>query len=304
MNKENIARLLAEVAGIDNIKIDEFMKYHTSFKVGGPADIFIMPESIESLVKIYHKCLDENLKVFVFGNGSNLIVRDKGIRGVVVKMGENTGRYTVLNDVIKAEAGIGLARLSKIALENGLAGLEFAEGIPGTLGGAVAMNAGAYDGEMADVVFRTEYMDKKGAINILEGKDHEFGKRSSRIQTEQGLVLRSEIELKNGDINKIKAKMDDFNRQRKDKQPLEMPSAGSIFKRPEGYFAGKLIQDCGLKGYSIGGAEVSCKHCGFIVNKGNATARDIIDLIEYIQKAVKEKFGVELNTEVKIVGEE
>ena len=304
MNREDIIRLLAGIAGAGNVRSDEAMKKHTSFKVGGPADVFVTPGSMDSLVGIYRECLDKNIPVFIFGNGTNLIVRDKGIRGVVIKIFDNLNNYCVAGDTITADAGILLGRLSKIALENGLAGLEFAEGIPGTLGGAAAMNAGAYTGEMANVIARTKYLDKNGNITLLEGNEHKFGKRASFIQSDGGIALGSEIKLHKGDPGEIMSKMDDFNKQRREKQPLEMPSAGSIFKRPEGFFAGKLVQDCGLGGFRIGDAEVSCKHCGFIVNAGNATAGDVISLIRHIQKSVKEKYGVELHTEVKIVGEE
>jgi UDP-N-acetylmuramate dehydrogenase len=238
------------------------------------------------------------------GNGTNLIVRDRGIRGVVVKILDGLNRYEVKDDIIIAETGILMSKLARIALEYGLAGLEFAEGIPGTLGGAVAMNAGAYTGEMSDIVIKTEYIDKGGNLLVLDREGHRFGKRTSFIQTDGGIALRVHMKLNRGDREKIKALMDDFNRQRREKQPLELPSAGSIFKRPEGYFAGKLIQDCGLKGCRTGGAEVSSKHSGFIVITADATAEDIVKLINHIQAEVKSKFQVELQTEVRIVGEE
>lgn len=194
-------------------------------------------------------------------------------------------------------------KISMAAYENGLAGLEFASGIPGTLGGAVAMNAGAYGGEMKDVIIETEFMDRDGEIRVIRNDEHQFGYRTSLIQKLSGIVIKSSMKLKKGNKEEIKALMDDLTKRRQDKQPLEMPSAGSVFKRPEGYFAGKLIEDCGLRGYRIGGAEVSNKHCGFIVNSGNAKAKDILDLIQYIQNTVKMKFGVEMQTEVRIVGE-
>lgn len=283
---------------------DEPLKNHTSMKCGGPADFLLTPCSIESLREVIEFCSAENLPIFVMGNGTNLIVRDKGIRGVVVKLSEKFSQYTVKDNIIEAEAGIFVSKLARIALENELTGMEFAEGIPGTLGGAVTMNAGAYGGEMSDIVIRTHYLDNQNNINIIEGKQHKFGKRTSFIQQDGGIVLKSEILLKKGNKDEIKTLMESFKNQRREKQPLELPSAGSIFKRPEGFFAGKLIQDCGLRGYRIGGAEVSCKHCGFIVNADNASSADIINLIEYIQEKVKEKFGVTLQTEVKIVGEE
>ena len=304
MNKADAAGLLAELAGSGNVSTDEPMKNHTSFKVGGPADIIVTPVDVESLVKVYQTCIRNDLPVFVMGNGTNLLVRDKGIRGVVVKILDNLSRYLIEDDIIIAETGILMSRLSRIALEHGLSGLEFAEGIPGTLGGAITMNAGAYIGEMSDIVLKTEYLDKQGREAVLEKDAHLFGKRSSFIQTDGGIALRVHLKLKKGDRAAIKGLMDDFSRQRQEKQPLELPSAGSIFKRPEGYFAGKLVQDCGLRGFRIGGAEVSCKHCGFIVNAGNATADDIIKLIIHIQAEVRQKYRIELQTEVRTLGEE
>lgn len=304
MNKAYAAGLLADLAGSGNISTDELMKKHTSFKIGGPADIIVTPVDTETLVKVYQTCVQNDFPVFVMGNGTNLLVRDKGIRGVVIRIQDNLNKYVIEGDIIIAETGILMSRLSRIALEQGLTGLEFAEGIPGTLGGAVTMNAGAYIGEMSDIVLKTEYLDKQGRQTVLEKDAHFFCKRSSFIQTDGGIALRVHLKLKNGDRTVIKGLMDGFSRQRREKQPLEMPSAGSIFKRPEGYFAGKLIQDCGLKGFRIGDAEVSCKHCGFIVNTGNATADDVIKLIDYIQTVVRQNYSVELLTEVRIVGEQ
>lgn len=303
IDKTGLASVFADIVGAGNVKIDEPMKNHTSFKVGGPADLFVTPDSAENLAKLYSMCLQKGIPVFIMGNGTNLIVRDKGIRGVVLQVFKNLDSASIEGCKITAEAGILVSRLSRLALENGLEGLEFAEGIPGTLGGAVTMNAGAYISDMSHIVTRTEYMDRNGEIKVLEGEQHQFGKRSSIIQSNGGIVLSSELQLKAGDKAEIEGRMDEFKRQRKEKQPLELPSAGSVFKRPEGYFAGKLVQDCGLRGFRIGGAEVSCKHCGFIVNIDNATAGDVIELIHHIQAAVKEKFGVELQTEVRIVGE-
>lgn len=304
MNKESVAGLLKDIVGERNIEIDAPMRNHTSFRIGGPADILVTPQDDSQLAKTLALCRKTDVPVFVMGNGTNLLVRDKGIRGVVIKLCDNFSRYKVEDDTITASAGILLSKVADIALEHGLAGLEFASGIPGTLGGAVFMNAGAYGGEMKDVVVKTEYMDNEGEIRHICGPEHEFGYRSSIIQKKGGIILRSQIKLHKGDRLEIKARMDDLNSRRKDKQPLEMPSAGSVFKRPEGYYAGKLIQDCGLKGYRIGGAEVSSKHCGFIVNVGDADANDVIELIHFIQDRVKAEFGVELHTEIRIVGEE
>jgi len=304
LDKYRAAELIKQIPGSGAVIIDEPMYRHTSFRIGGPADVFVRPESIKSAVDVINACRENGIPATVIGNGTNLIVRDGGIRAVVIQLADNVSSYEVTGESISAEAGILISRLSRIALDHGLAGLEFAEGIPGTLGGAVTMNAGAYDGEMSMVVSRTEYLRPDGSICWIENEQHRFGKRSSIIQTEGGTVLRTVIRLRKGDRKGIKEKMDDFKARRREKQPLDMPSAGSIFKRPEGYYAGKLVQDCGLRGYRIGGAEVSALHCGFIVNTGNATAADVISLIEYIRDAVFKKFGVVLETEVKIIGED
>lgn len=304
MNKESIAGMLGAAAGQRNVRVDEPMKNHTSFKVGGPADVLVTPDSVESLVEVLNICKRNSIPFTIIGNGTNLIVRDKGIRGVVIKIFDSFNKCQVKGDIITAEAGILLSRLSNVALENGLAGLEFASGIPGTLGGAVAMNAGAYGGEMKDVVIRTSFINKSGDVVTLEGQQHQFGYRTSFIQREGGIVLETELKLRRGKREDIRYTMDELKRRRKEKQPLEMPSAGSVFKRPEGHFAGKLVEDCGLRGYRVGGAQVSEKHCGFIVNAGDARASDIEELIDEIQNNVKTKFGVDLDTEVKIIGEE
>lgn len=304
MDKRAIVDYFTKVAGKENVLVDEPMKNHTSFKLGGPADVLVTPRDKEQLVLILNYCNENSVPFYVIGNGSNLIVRDKGIRGVVIKLFNNYNNISVEDEIICVEAGALLSRLANTACENGLSGLEFAHGIPGTVGGAVTMNAGAYGGEMKDVVFKTEFIDKNGEIVTLNGDEHEFSYRNSYIQKHQGIVTRSWMKLQKGDKEEIREKMDDLMKRRKDKQPLEMPSAGSVFKRPEGYFAGKLIEDCGLRGYSIGGAQVSEKHCGFIVNTGNATAQDVLDLIKTIQNKVKDKFNVEMHTEVRIIGEE
>lgn len=304
MDKYKAAELIRQIPGSGAVVIDEPMSRHTSFRIGGPADVFVRPESITGAVDVINACRENGIPAIVIGNGTNLIVRDGGIRAVVIQLADNVSGYEVTGEVISAEAGILISGLSRIALAHGLTGLEFAEGIPGTLGGAVTMNAGAYDGEMSMVVSRTEYLRPDGSICWLENEQLRFGKRSSFIQTDGGTVLRTVIRLRNGEKKEIKEKMYDFNARRREKQPLDMPSAGSIFKRPEGYYAGKLVQDCGLRGFRIGGAEVSTLHCGFIVNTGNATASDVISLIEHIRVTVSKKFGVMLETEVKIVGED
>jgi UDP-N-acetylmuramate dehydrogenase len=301
------ANIIKIIVGEENIKINEPMKNHTSFKVGGPADILVTPESISMLDEVLKICKKEDIPYFIMGNGTNLIVRDKGIRGVVIKTQDKFNKYSIyneLNNVIEAEAGILISRLSSIALEHGLSGLEFASGIPGTLGGAVTMNAGAYGGEMKDVVIKTQYISSEGKIEILEGEQHQFEYRTSFIQKERGIALKSWIKLCRDDKTKIQERIECMAAKRGKSQPLDMPSAGSVFKRPEGYYTAPLIEECGLKGYNIGGAQVSLKHCGFIVNTGNATSQNIIDVISHIQRTIKNRYNLELETEVKIIGDE
>jgi len=304
LNIDVIAAELAGIAGRENIRLNESMAGHTSFKLGGPADILVTPGSTEILVKVYRYCKQAGIPLLVMGNGTNMIVREKGIRGVVIKLLDNYSSWEVSGERIRADAGILISKVARIALEHSLTGVEFAEGIPGTLGGAVVMNAGAYTGEMSGIVEYVDYLDKEGNIKRLDNARMEFGKRSSYAQRDGGVVLGAVLKLRKGDREQIKELMDEFCRQRREKQPLELPSAGSIFKRPEGAFAGKLIQDCGLRGYRIGGAEVSDKHCGFIVNRGGASPSDVISLIEHIRDTVYKNFGIKLEPEVKIVGEE
>lgn len=304
LNIKYISDLIIDILGNENVRVSEPMSRHTSFRVGGPADILVTPRKKEEILSIMDLSKTENIPIYIMGNGSNLIVKDKGIRGIVLKLFDNYNSFSVEGEVIRAQAGLLLSKLSNVALENGLSGLEFASGIPGTVGGAVVMNAGAYGGEMKDVVIKTEYIDKEGNIKTVEGDMHRFGYRTSFVQEVNGVILSSEMRLRSASKSEIKALMDDLTKKRVEKQPLKMPSAGSVFKRPEGYFAGKLIEDCGLRGYKIGGAQVSELHCGFIVNAGNASANDIIKLIDYIKDTVKANFGVLLHTEVKILGED
>jgi len=304
LDKYSIGKAIAEIVGSINVTTDEPMKNHTSFQVGGPADIYVTPESAEHIIQVLEFCRQNNIPFFIMGRGSNLIVRDGGMKCVVIDTSKKFNNYTVDGETITADAGILLSKLANIALKHSLSGLEFASGIPGTLGGAVVMNAGAYGGEMSHVVEETLYIDRDGKNVLLNNTEHEFGYRSSILQKNGGVVLRTKVKLKKGDAESIKDLMNELNFRRKENQPLEYPSAGSIFKRPPGYYTGKLIEECGLKGYKYGGAEVSAKHCGFIVNTGGATAGDIINLIEYIKSTVMEKYGVLLETEVKIVGED
>lgn len=281
----------------ENIFQNEPMKKHTTFRTGGPADFLVTPTSEKEMVE----CLKLDVKKTIIGNGSNLLVKDGGIRGLVIQT-TKLNNITVDKDEIKAESGAFLSRIANIAKDNSLTGFEFACGIPGTIGGAVAMNAGAYGGEMKDVILRTRYADENG--NVFEITNHEFDYRKSFFTGKNLIILASEIGLQNGDKEEIENKMKEYMTARNSKQPVNMPSAGSTFKRPVGFFAGKLIEDSGLKGYTIGGASVSTLHAGFIVNNGDATSKDILDLISYVQDKVYENYNVKLETEVKIIGED
>lgn len=300
---EPLYDVFIELIGKDKVFYKEPMKNHTSFKIGGPADILVIPDKSKDIINIVKMCNEKDIPFMVIGNGTNLLVSDEGIRGVVIKICDNYSKFEVNDNKINAQAGLLLSELSQIACENSLSGFEFASGIPGTFGGAISMNAGAYGGEMKDVVVKTNYIDKYGVLKSVVGDEHLFGYRESIIQKEKGIVLDSTMSLKKDDKESIKGKINELKCKREDKQPLDLPSAGSVFKRPQGYFAGKLVQDAGLRGHRIGGAEVSLKHCGFIVNVNNATFDDVANLIKYIQKTVKAKFGVDLQTEIRIIGE-
>ena len=295
--------LFAEKLGA-TVEFNAPMKKYTSFKCGGNASILITPDSSDSLQKIISYCYTKNVKPLIIGNGSNLLVTDNGIDNVVIKIGSKMSKIELIDDTtIFCEAGASLKSLCMFALENSLSGLEFAYGIPGTLGGAVNMNAGAYGGEMKDVLFSCKHIDADGNIGELSQDELDLRYRGS-VYTDNGFTIVSAImKLKKAEMTDIKAAMDDKLQRRKDKQPLEYPSAGSTFKRPEGYFAGALIEESGLKGYTVGGAQVSEKHAGFVINKNKATATDVITLIKDVQKIVFEKHGVMLETEVKIIGE-
>lgn len=287
----------------ENVLIDEPMKKHTYFKVGGPADILVVPPTVEKAMEVVKICKSSGHPYYLIGNGSNLLVKDGGIRGVVIKLTNLKDVKVEGNDII-AECGAQLSHISKIALDESLHGVEFACGIPGSIGGAIFMNAGAYDSEMARIAKSAIVLDDNGNVRELNNEELELGYRTSAIMKYGYFVLQVRIGLEKGDKEKVKARINELTKRRTEKQPLEYPSAGSTFKRPEGYFAGKLIQDCGLKGFSIGGAAVSEKHSGFIINKGNATAQDILDVIKHVQNTVKSQFEVELSTEVRIMGED
>ena len=304
MNKYNkFVGLFNEFYDINDIKIDEKLSEYVNFKVGGPADILLIPNSKEQVIKSIKICKENNIPFYLIGNGSNILVRDGGFRGVVLSL-KNVKNIYVDGEKIEAECGVMLKEVSDKAIENSLTGFEFACGIPGTIGGAVFMNAGAYDGEISKVIESAEVIDENCNIIRLSREELDFGYRSSLVMKKGYTVLSAVFKLEKGQVKTIKELIEDLTNTRESKQPLEYPSAGSTFKRPTGYFAGKLIQDAGLKGYSIGGAAVSEKHSGFVINKGNATAKDITDLIKHIQDEVKKQFGVDLHPEVRIIGEE
>jgi len=304
INKIKLYNELIKIIPKDAVLLDEPMKNHTSIKIGGLADIMVMPGSVEDIQSVIEICKKSDVPYFIMGNGSNLLVRDKGMRCVVIKLGDRFANVTTDGNIVIAQAGVLLSVLSeKIAME-GLKGFEFANGIPGTLGGAVTMNAGAYGGEMKDIVKGVKVLDVWGKTKSLLSEELEFGYRTSVIQARSYIVLEVEMEFEKGNYEEIAAITKELAEKRTAKQPLDLPSCGSVFKRPPGHFAGKLIEDSGLKGKRIGGAQVSELHCGFIVNIGNATAGDVLDLVKLVQETVKCKFGIQLETEVKIIGEE
>lgn len=285
-----------------NVLFDEPMKKHTTFKIGGNADIFLSATSVNEVIEAVRLCEELKKPYYIIGNGSNILVGDGGFRGAIIQIFKNMSNIETYGNIIRAEGGALLSSVSKKALEMELSGLEFAAGIPGTVGGGVCMNAGAYGGEMKDVISKVKIL-KNGSVSKISNEESSFEYRNSRIMKENAVVLETEIILQKGNAEEIKEKMITFARLRNEKQPLEFPSAGSTFKRPEGHFAGKLIMDSGLKGYCEGAAAISEKHCGFIINKGGATARDVIKLIEHVKETVNNKFGVKLEPEIKFIGE-
>ncbi|MCY6483294.1 UDP-N-acetylmuramate dehydrogenase [Clostridium aestuarii] len=299
----SVVNKFKDILDENDIKVNALMKKYTSFKVGGPADILVTPTNYEQVKEIINFCKKNSITYYVIGNGTNLVVRDGGIRGVVINL-SRLDKLSVDGEILSTQAGALLSSAAKLALKHSLKGLEFANGIPGSVGGAVAMNAGAYNGEISQVIESVLIIDNNGQIRKISKDELELNYRMSAVLKFGYIVLEATFKLEKGDYETIKNRINDLTRRRKEKQPLEYPSAGSTFKRPEGYFAGKLIQDCGLKGTSVGGAEVSVKHSGFIINKNNATAKDIMELIAIVQKKVKEQYGVNLNPEVRIVGEE
>lgn len=300
---QKIIERFSNLLGNEKVRINEPMNRHTTFRIGGPADYFLLPSSSEEVKGILEICREESLQYFILGNGSNLLVSDEGYRGVIIQLYRNYGGLTVEGTEIRAGAGVLLSQIAAAARNESLTGFEFAGGIPGTLGGAVVMNAGAYGGELKDVLKEAVVMDREGNIFTVPVEKLAMGYRTSLVKTAGYLVLEVVISLKKGSQEEIRDTMKDLADRRISKQPLEYPSAGSTFKRPEGYFAGKLIMDAGLRGYQVGGAQVSEKHCGFVINKGEATAADICRLMQDVSDKVQAQFGVVLEPEVKMIGE-
>lgn len=292
---------LKSIVGEDYIKQNESMAKHCTFRCGGEAEIYVVPGTVEELAQIIKVCKENCYPYMVIGNGSNILVRDKGYKGVIIELNNRISSIDVIGEEIVADAGAKLSAVAMAAYENDLSGFEFAHGIPGNVGGAVVMNAGAYGGEIKDVIKWVKVLNHDGEVEKIEAKDLELGYRTSIIAKKGMVVLQMCIELQIGSAGEIGGIMQVLMQKRKFKQPLEFPSAGSTFKRPEGYFAGKLIEDSGLRGYKVGGAMVSEKHCGFVINYDNATATEVLQLISDVQEKVKEQFGVELETEVKII---
>lgn len=291
-----------EMNNFSEVLFEEPMRKHTSFKIGGPAEIFISAGSAEEAVRAVRLCREENIPFEIIGNGSNLLVADCGVRGAVICIGRGMSRITIENNIMRAEGGALLSAAARAAQRASLSGMEFAAGIPGTVGGGIYMNAGAYGGEMKSIVRSVLYADGEGSIKRAEKDELDFSYRHSMFSDKKLIILEAEIELKHGDAEKIKEEMAELNRRRAEKQPLEYPSAGSTFKRPEGAFAGRLIEEAGLRGFSVGGAAVSEKHAGFVVNLGNAAAKDVSELINSVSNTVFEKFGIRLEPEVRFMG--
>lgn len=286
--------------GISYIE-NEPMALHTTFKIGGPAKLAVFPKNENEISDVIKKCKEENVRYMVVGNGSNLLVADEGIDAVVILLGKEFGEVKLIDDTtIFAEAGASLMKVCRFALENGLSGLEFAYGIPGSCGGGAFMNAGAYGGELGDVMFCCDHIDKDGNKGSLEGDDLKLAYRHSAYYENGCVITGAYFKMQKADKEEIKAKMNDYMSRRRDKQPLEYPSAGSTFKRPEGNFAGALIEQCGLKGTSVGGAEISTKHAGFVINKGGATCKDVLDLCKKVADTVKAEKGIDLEMEVRV----
>ena len=294
---------LCTVVGRENIFQNEPMSRHTTFRIGGVADYFVTPTKEEDIWQIISLAKQQKTPYYIVGNGSNLLVGDKGYRGIIIQICKKMNQVDVRENRLYAQGGTLLSKIAAVALEHNLSGFEFAAGIPGTLGGAVMMNAGAYGGEIKQVLTEVKVLDEKGCPQILTVEELELGYRSSILEKRNDVVLSAVLKLEKGEGDAIRAYLDDLKERRNSKQPLEYPSAGSTFKRPTGFYAGKLIEDAGLRGFRIGDAQVSTKHCGFVINCGQATAADVVSLMDYIIKQVETKFGVLLEPEVKRIGE-
>jgi UDP-N-acetylmuramate dehydrogenase len=294
---------LEDIISKDKIKYNEPMSKHTTMKVGGPVDIMVLPDTVDEIINVIKYAKENNIPVKVIGHGSNIVVSDLGVEGIIIKFTCNNCDAIIDGEYIILNAGTSMPKAAVIAKKNLLGGFEFACGIPGTIGGGVKMNAGAYGGQLSDIIVSCKYLDSDLNLKEIENKDMRHSYRHSIfIDNPTHIILEAKFKLYKSNYEDIDAKMKENNLSRKTKQPLEYPSAGSIFRRPEGYFVGKLVSDCNLRGICIGGAQVSEKHTGFIVNKGNATCEDVINLIKHIQETVYEKFSVELKTEVEFVG--
>ncbi len=303
-NAEKIVNLLQKKINENNILLNEPMKKHTTFKIGGNADIFVKVNDIEQIKYVLQIVKENEIPLFILGNGSNILVKDEGIRGIVLKIELNEIQILEESNKVKVivSSGVKLSQLAQKLYKNSIKGFEFASGIPGTIGGAIRMNAGAYGNEMKDIVLETTYIDFNGKIHTISNEEHNFEYRNSRFSNEKVIILSTTLMLEKGNINEIKEKMDNYNEQRKEKQPLEYSNAGSTFKRGEDYITSILIDKCGLKGKKIGKAEVSEKHAGFIVNTGDASFEDVMNLINLVKKEVYEKFNKKLELEIEIVG--
>ena len=294
---------LCTVVGRENVFQNEPMSRHTTFRIGGVADYFVTPTKEEEIWQIISLAKQQKMPYYIVGNGSNLLVGDKGYRGIIIQICKKMNQVDVQENYLYAQGGALLSKIAAVALEHNLSGFEFAAGIPGTLGGAVMMNAGAYGGEMRQVLTEVKVLDEQGGTQILTVEELELDYRSSILEKRNVVVLSAVLKLEKGEGDAIRAHLDDLKERRTGKQPLEYPSAGSTFKRPTGFYAGKLIEDAGLRGFRIGDAQVSTKHCGFVINCGQATAADVVSLMDYMIKQVETKFGVLLEPEVKRIGE-
>ena len=304
MEKQKIYELLTNEIKQGIVKIDEPMRKHTNFKIGGNADVFVIAKNIEEIKCVIKFSKENNILLTILGNGSNVLVSDKGIRGIVLQVGTKEIKIEKQkNALVEVEAGVMLGALAQVLLKQSISGFEFAAGIPGSIGGAIRMNAGAYGGEMKDIVKDVTVLNEKGEINVLTNEECEFSYRHSRFTDSKEIVIKVTLELPLGDEAEIKAKMDEYAQSRKEKQPLNLPSAGSTFKRGADFITAKLIDECGLKGYTSGDAQVSTLHAGFVVNLGNATAQDVLNVVNHVKQVVLEKTGKQIELEVELLGE-